>query len=407
MRQYIEMLKHVFNVGRHRGDRTGTGTMSTFGYQARFNLKDGLPVVTGKEIHLPSVIHELLWLIKGDTNIAYLQANGVRIWNEWAAPEDVYVVSPLLPEQMRDAIVAHDPFLKAWANVNIFCPDYLSEKLVKLGLPITQNVKVKSKGDLGPVYGKQWRNVEDTRLITQDEYVAGVYADKYDISKIPVRMAHGEFYVATRKIDQLANAIEILKRDPDSRRILVDSWNPADLDHMALTPCHNLFQFGTTPLNREERWALFNQFAKTSDMAKIRKDIRDNGFDANNIEHTAFDEALKLHGVPTHRLNCMLNIRSNDIFLGAPFNITSYAILTHLVAQVVGMDVGELVYNIGDMHVYNNHVEQVGVQLQREPYPLPTLMLNPTIKNIDDFTIDDIVVTNYKHHPKIKAKVSV
>jgi len=317
MRQYIEMLKHVFNVGRHRSDRTGTGTMSTFGYQARFKLKDGLPVVTGKEIHLPSVIHELLWLIKGDTNIAYLQANGVRIWNEWAAPEDVYVTSPLMPRQMVDALVAHSPFLSAWANVNIFNPAALSEKLTSLGLPITQNVKIKSKGDLGPVYGKQWRNIEDTRLITQDEYVTGMYSDKYDISLIPVKMAHGEFYVATRKIDQLANAIEILKRDPDSRRILVDSWNPADLDHMALTPCHNLFQFGTTPLTREERWALFSDLGKSPELAKIRRDIRDNGFDADNVEHGAFDEALKIHGVPTHRLNCMVNIRSLESGLAA------------------------------------------------------------------------------------------
>jgi len=407
MKQYLDMLGHVFQHGRSKTDRTGTGTVATFGYQTRFNLKDGLPVVTTKEIHLKSIIHELLWLIKGDTNIQYLKDHKVRIWDEWAAPEDVYVTSPMLAGDMREALVAHDPFLSAWANRNLLSPHALGEKLVELGLPVTQEIKVKSKGDLGPVYGKQWRFVEDTRLITKDEFLAGVYADKYEISLIPVPMPSGEFYVATRKIDQLANAIEVLKKDPDSRRVLVDSWNPADLDHMALTPCHNLFQFGTTWLTREERWALLSDFAKTPAVARIRKDIRDNGYDKDSVEHQSLDEVFKQHGVPTHRLNCMVNMRSNDVFLGAPFNITCYALLTHLIAQVVNMDVGELVYTVGDLHAYTNHVEQIGLQRTREPHPLPKLMLNPGIKNIDDFTFDDIVILNYTHHEKIKAKVAV
>ncbi len=264
MKQYLELCKHVLENGVTKEDRTGTGTISTFGYQMRFNLKDGFPLVTTKKLHTKSIIHELLWFLNGDTNVQYLQDHGVRIWNEWAD----------------------------------------------------------EKGELGPVYGHQWRSWQ------------GV---------------NGE------TIDQITQLIHMIKTNPDSRRLIVNAWNVADIDKMALPPCHCLFQFY----------------------------------------------------VADGKLSCQLYQRSADVFLGVPFNIASYALLTMMIAQVCDLEVGEFVHTFGDVHIYQNHLEQVKLQLTREPHSLPKMTLNPAVKDIFSFTFEDFSLTEYVAHPHIKGEVSV
>lgn len=264
MRQYLDLLEHVLEIGNQKGDRTGTGTISTFGYQMRYNLEEGFPLVTTKKCHLKSIIHELLWFLQGDTNIKYLKDNGVRIWNEWAD----------------------------------------------------------ENGDLGPVYGSQWRTWPT---------------------------ANG------KHIDQISQVIESIKNNPDSRRHIVSAWNVSELDNMALPPCHAFFQFY----------------------------------------------------VSGNKLSLQLYQRSADIFLGVPFNIASYAILLLMVAQVTGLEAHEFIHTIGDAHIYNNHLEQVKLQITREPKPLPKMTLNPDVTNIFDFKYDDFTLENYEYHPGIKGKISV
>jgi thymidylate synthase len=274
MKQYLDLVKHVLETGNQKGDRTGTGTKSVFGYQMRFDLAEGFPMVTTKKLHLKSIIHELLWFLKGDTNIKYLQENGVKIWD-------------------------------AWADKN---------------------------GNLGPVYGHQWRNWN------------------------------------SEEIDQIQELINELKSNPNSRRLLVSAWNPSVLpdtsksfaenvanDKAALPPCHAFFQFY----------------------------------------------------VSDNKLSCQLYQRSADIFLGVPFNIASYALLTMMIAQVCNLEVGEFIHTFGDAHIYNNHFEQIELQLSREPKPLPQMILNPAIKNIFDFTYEDFELVGYEPHESIKGSVAV
>lgn len=269
MEQYLEMARYVLEHGEQRGDRTGTGTTSVFGYQNRYNLQEGFPCVTTKKLHLRSIIHELLWFIKGETNIAYLKENKVRIWDEWAD----------------------------------------------------------ENGELGPVYGKQWRSWPDGK---------------------------------GGSIDQISNLVQSLKHNPHSRRHLVSAWNVADVDQMALPPCHLLFQFY----------------------------VHDPEGDSP-------------------RLSCQLYQRSADLFLGVPFNIASYALFTMMLAQVCGYQPGEFIHTFGDLHIYNNHQEQVKTQLQREPRPLPQMVLNPAVKHLDDFVIEDFSLEGYDPHPAIKGIVAV
>jgi len=264
MKQYHDLLHHILDNGVYRGDRTGTGTTSVFGYQMRFDLSKGFPLVTTKKIHFRSMLHELIWFLTGDTNIQYLKDNKVRIWDEWAD----------------------------------------------------------ENGNLGPVYGKQWRRWET---------------------------ADG------RVIDQISQLIENIKKKPFSRRHIVSAWNVADVDTMALPPCHTLFQFY----------------------------------------------------VAEGKLSCQLYQRSADCFLGVPFNIASYALLTMMIAQVCELEVGEFVHTFGDTHIYSNHMEQVKLQLSRTPYPLPTVSINPAVKSIFDFKYEDFELKNYEHHPHIKGKVAV
>jgi thymidylate synthase len=264
VKQYLELCEHVLANGTKKEDRTGTGTISTFGYQMRFNLQEGFPVLTTKKLHLKSIIHELLWFLQGDTNVKYLQDNGVRIWNEWAD----------------------------------------------------------ENGELGPVYGHQWRSWP-----TPD----------------------GE------KIDQITNVVNQIKNNPDSRRLMVSAWNVSDVDNMALPPCHCLFQFY----------------------------------------------------VADGKLSCQLYQRSADIFLGVPFNIASYALLTMMVAQVCNLEPGDFVHTFGDAHIYSNHIEQVNLQLTREPHALPKMKINPNVKSIFDFKFEDFELVDYTAHPHIKGAVSV
>ena len=264
MRQYHDLLQHILDNGIAKGDRTGTGTISYFGYQMRFDLAEGFPMVTTKKLHLKSIIHELLWFLQGDTNVKYLQENGVRIWNEWAD----------------------------------------------------------ENGDLGPVYGKQW---------------------------VSWPKPNGE------AIDQISQAIEQIKNNPNSRRIIVSAWNVAELEQMALMPCHAFFQFY----------------------------------------------------VADGKLSCQLDQRSADVFLGVPFNIASYALLTMMMAQVCELELGTFVHTFGDVHLYNNHLEQAKLQLTREPRALPQMRINPEIKDIFAFKFEDFTLENYDPHPHIKAPVAV
>ena len=264
MQQYLNLLDYVLKNGNEKSDRTGTGTVSVFGYQMKFNLQDGFPLLTTKKLHTRSIFHELLWFLKGDTNIKYLKDNNVAIWDEWA-DED---------------------------------------------------------GNLGPVYGHQWRTWTG---------------------------ADG------KSLDQITEVINLIKTNPDSRRMIVSAWNPSDVEKMALPPCHALFQF-------------------------------------------------YVHG---NKLSCQLYQRSADIFIGVPFNIASYALLTHMIAQACNLEVGTFVHTFGDAHIYSNHMEQVELQLSRTPGVLTTLKLNPTVKNIFDFTIDDINIENYVAQPHIKGAVAV
>jgi thymidylate synthase len=264
LKQYLDMCRHILEHGTEKGDRTGTGTVSVFGYQMRFDLQQGFPLVTTKKLHLRSIIHELLWFLQGDTNVRYLQENGVRIWNEWA----------------------------------------------------------NEKGDLGPVYGHQWRSWPAPE---------------------------------GKAIDQITDIVDQIKHNPNSRRMIVNAWNVADLDKMALAPCHCLFQFY----------------------------------------------------VADGKLSCQLYQRSADVFLGVPFNIASYAILTLMLAQVCDLEPGDFVHTFGDAHIYLNHMEQVKLQLTREPRALPKLQLNPEVKSIFDFKFEDFTLTDYDPHPHIKGEVSV
>ena len=288
MKQYLDMCKFILENGTYKSDRTGTGTISYFGYQTRYNLNEGFPLLTTKKVFLKGIIHELLWFISGDTNIKYLVDNNVKIWNEWAYEK--YKKEPVFKGETMDE------FIEKIRESKEFADKY---------------------GDLGPVYGRQWRNFNG--------------------------------------VDQLEKLIYNLKHNPDSRRHIISAWNPAEVDNMALPPCHSFMQF----------------------------------YVVNN------------------KLSCQLYQRSADVFLGVPFNIASYSLFTMMIAQVCGFELGDFVHTFGDVHIYSNHMEQIKLQLSREPRALPTMKINPNVKSIYDFKYEDFTLEGYDPHPAIKGVVAV
>ena len=324
MRQYLDLVQRIKTHGRYKSDRTGTGTISVVGEQMRFKMSDGFPLLTTKRIHLKSIIHELLWFLSGDTNVKYLQDNGVTIWDAWST----------------------------------------KEQCAKYG---------RLAGDLGPIYGHQWRNFGATQLP--------------DGSYLP------------DGVDQIQKAIDTIKNNPDSRRNIVSGWNPKEADNVALPPCHTLFQFFVEPLYADEIKELVG-------FAKFPHSIDYDG-DPAVSRHDIVRRWARENDYPTQRLTCHLYQRSADVFLGVPFNIASYGLLLLMIAQVTNTVAHELVWTGGDCHLYSNHKEQVDELLSREPLPLCKLHLNPAITNIFDFTYDDITVSDYQHHPAIKAPVAV
>jgi thymidylate synthase len=301
MKQYLDLVRHIRDQGVKKEDRTGTGTLSVFGYQMRFDLAEGFPLVTSKKVHLKSILHELLWFIRGDTNIRYLVENGVGIWNDWP-------YQSWLRETGQDS------------DYEMYSPEWKAKMKEFIEQIKTDAAFAEQYGDLGPVYGHQWRNFEG--------------------------------------VDQLAQLVDDIKTNPDSRRLIVSAWNPKDIPVMVksgLPPCHSLFQFY----------------------------------------------------VIDGRLSCQLYQRSADVFLGVPFNIASYAILTMMIAQVTGLEPGDFVHTFGDAHLYTNHMDQVEEQLSRSTFPLPKLSLNPEVDNLFDFVFEDFQLLDYEFHGPISAPVAV
>ncbi|MBP6857960.1 MAG: thymidylate synthase [Candidatus Pacebacteria bacterium] len=321
MQQYLSLLRHILQNGTDKSDRTGTGTRSWFGYQMRFDLSEGFPLVTTKKVHLKSIIHELLWFLKGETNIKYLKEHGVKIWDKWAD----------------------------------------------------------KNGDLGPVYGKQWRSWESNQYFPPTPVGGGMDTE--------IIKGHWE----TKAIDQISDLIKQLKNNPDSRRLIVSAWNVSELEEMALMPCHCMFQFETHEISEDERRRLWAIKLGRASVYTEKMDTK----------------ALDLVGAPKRVLSCQLYQRSADVFLGVPFNIASYALFTMMIAQVVNMFPGDFVHTFGDVHIYKNHFDQVNEQLSRTPYGLPTMRISPEVKDIFSFKYEDFTLENYQYHPAIKAPVAV
>jgi len=403
MNNYLQLLEHVLNNGRAKSDRTGTGTLSVFGPQLEFDLSEGFPLVTTKKVHLKSIIHELLWFLRGSTNATELQDVGVRIWNEWAQPEDVYCRQKRSGYEIKLAWAKLKQITVADADEKIklltaqFRADHpelelqcieemIRDQIIREGVSEYKEVLEKAKGDLGPVYGKQWR----------------------------------AWPTPSGNIDQIANVIERLKTNPDCRRLIVSAWNVGQLDQMALMPCHNFFQFHTEELTVRERlehaWAtaakekrmdarldrLYDEYLVTFRDSADGVDGVAQGSLINEVN--AYLDQIK---TPKRILNCKFNMRSADLFLGVPFNIASYALLTMMVGQVVNMVPGTLILTMGDAHIYSNHIEQVKEQLSREPHPLPKMRITKEVSHIDDFRFEDFELVDYVCHPAIKGEVAV
>lgn len=356
MLQYQDMLRHILTKGINKEDRTGTGTRSVFGYQTRYDLNDGFPLVTTKHTFFRGIIVELLWFLRGDSNIRYLLENGVRIWTPWAYKKYQQSGGEKTVRDFEHAIIQDAKFAEMW-------------------------------GDLGPVYGKQWRKWENAEFKPRGTPINTKAAC---VTWLPTVMNGVEGRYEFSTIDQITNVIERIKEKPDDRRLIVSAWNPAEVDNMALPPCHCLFQFYTRPMTRHQR----------VDYAMKR------GIPVNIFREEATD-FMDNANIPTRFLDCQLYQRSADSFIGVPFNIASYALLTHMIAQITNMAPGEFIHTIGDAHIYSNHFDQVALQLTREPLELPTLDLNPEIKNIFDFKVRDIRLGNYNSYPAIKGEVAV
>lgn len=431
MKQYLEALQLVLNKGRFKGDRTGTGTTSYFGHQMRFDLSEGFPLVTTKKVHLKAVIHELLWFLSGDTNIKYLLDNGVHIWDDWCIPE--YKEEPLTPSERYDLMETdypdiHDEYL-TWSPYKTE-----EEKLAwctEHNIPTTRLVMV--AGELGPVYGKQWRSWDTIKIVPEftlsddpddmlehhPDYTAGAkpwtgneeYYQQlgYEYEDEGMSMVGGvPVVILCKSTDQIQQAIHTLRTNPTSRRIMVTGWNPALMpiegaSHQenvenglqSLPPCHTIFQFYAEELTYMER----QQWAE--------QNLGDAGLAMRGHYRDFIMEQCDALNVPKYRLSCQLYQRSADMFLGVPFNIASYALLTMMMAQCVNMVPGEFIHTFGDMHVYSNHMEQVHEQLSREPRPMPKMRINPEVKDLFAFKFEDFTLEDYDPHPAIKGQVAV
>lgn len=357
-RQYEDMLAHVLRTGKYKENRTGVSAFSKFGHELRYPLWQSFPLITTKKVHLKSIILELLWFLRGDGNATWLQERGCTIWDEWALPADETKSVPLYGYD-RAVIAAKRQNVTVQQMQQILTikdnekPNGGSLWLDSIGIPVEHTEIVRSKGDLGPVYGVQWRSWP-----TPDG----------------------------KHIDQIQQVINDLKNNPDSRRIIVSAWNVAELDKMALHPCHAFFQFYSEPLTFRER--------------QLRSGHINHGLTSDWTEQELDDL-----GIPRRALSCKLVQRSADLFLGVPFNIASYAMLVHMIAQQTNHCVGDLIWSGGDCHIYENHVSQCELQLEREPYPFPQLNLRKR-DSIDDYCLEDFVVEGYSHHPAIKAPVA-
>lgn len=389
MKQYLDMAREVLEKGTEKKDRTGTGTLSIFGHQMRFNLQEGFPLVTTKKCHMRSIIHELLWFLKGETNIQYLTDNGVTIWDEWALKEDETSEYPMTgPDRASYALIHQlwtDGGERLYAKLNKLGEEKGNEFLDTLGVPRVETYVGRKKGDLGPVYGKQWRRWDAT---TRRAMIAG----------------------QCESIDQIATVMDQLKNDPDSRRIIVSAWNVAELSQMALAPCHCFFQWYTRELDAYEleHQAIEVLGAKVweDQLEAVGCENEDVEIRAAALDHFNFDKSLSSK-VPRRALSCQLYQRSADVFLGVPFNIASYALLIHMVAQQVNMVPDEFIWTGGDVHLYSNHLDQINEQLTREPKPLPKLKLRTKPASIFDYVFADFELVDYDSHPAIKAPVAV
>lgn len=418
MKQYLDLMRDIRENGVYKEDRTGTGTYSVFGRQMRFNLQEGFPLVTTKKLHLRSIIHELLWFLKGETNIRYLKENGVNIWDEWVKKGTEEYRELTLKERSEltskrggevfDKWLDHIRALRGdfFEGMIPLTPTIIDEHhkfLDTLGIPR----RVLIAGELGPVYGAQWRSWPDCVKVDHaldercydDMIKAGYTCDAW-----PAEESYA-FY--KRTIDQIAKVIETLKTNPDSRRIIVSAWNPALVDEMALPPCHALFQFYSAPMTLKQRIALaVGNYEKWGGDFHMWADGDFDGIEKHN-DDAAITTWLDEHGVPSRKLSCQLYQRSADVFLGVPFNIASYALLVMMVAQVTNHVPDEFIWTGGDTHLYSNHLEQADLQLTREPLPLPVMKLNPEVKDLFDFKFEDFTLEGYESHPHIAAPVAV
>ena len=363
MQQYLDLLDNVLTFGDRVTNRTGIDTISLFGKTMVFDMKDGFPLVTTKKVFYKAIIGELLWMIRGETNIRPLVLEGIDIWNDWPYKNYRQQGGKLLQENFVRRIITDVKFAEKW-------------------------------GDCGPIYGKQWRR-----------WNTGVKS----VNITPAKGSYNftQMYIDYQYIDQLDAAISLLIRDPMSRRIIVNSWNVADLEDMVvsgLPPCHCFFQLKCRPIPFVERYDMTPPII-------LEKNTYLNNDDRPHLEPEIQERLLTSEGVPEHYLDLMIYIRSNDLFLGAPFNIAQYALLLHILAKLTNKAPGRLIYNIGDAHIYTNHLDQVKMQLQRPPYPLPTVKLNDNsfyrLFGCNTWKIDDVKIENYECHPAIKGDVAV
>ena len=376
-KEYFRLLNLVLEKGRIKKNRTGVDTLGTFGAQARFNLQEGFPILTTKKVFFKSIVYELLWFISGSTNIKYLVDNDVHIWDDWAYDNFLKNLPPKADHDKHLRNPTKEEFIKLIKNDDFFAKQY---------------------GELGEgTYGGMWRSFPFHDNTDPMDHNCPL-RDKNSILDTHYETSMG-YGCEVGHVDQLKKVVDKLKTNPDDRRLIVSAWHPYWVDHCALPPCHVLFQFHTELLTNEER----NNIA-SEEQKKMAFSV---AIDSYSKEDTYFEELTKLK-VPTRRLNCQLYQRSCDLFIGIPFNIASYALLTSMVAQVSNMVPGEFIHTYGDLHIYTNHMDQVKLQLSRKPYEtLPTLKLNLNIKDLFEFKYEDIKLEGYDHHPYIKADIAV